>query len=149
MATVRRLCVPAPPRYDDGRVSDTGSLGNAERSAVADSLLQATILAEAVEHAPFAFVVFDEFASPVACNLAAASILGLTRAELLARSVDELVVEGERMRRRFAAVVAGRRHKGTSTFVHADGSLVEVGYRIGETQVGGMRFLCAVLWPLG
>ena len=57
---------------------------------VSEPLIQASLLGEAAEHAPFAMLVADEEGHYVAANLAACLMLGYTRDELLASTVSRI-----------------------------------------------------------
>jgi PAS domain S-box-containing protein len=115
--------------------------------SVADPLIQATLLAEALEHGPVAVFVLGDDLRYVAVNRCACDLLGYEREELLALSardvapdvdVDELLLR----------VVKDRRRSGRSTLRRKNGEPVEVEYRVAGTVVAGMPFLVSACWPV-
>ena len=114
---------------------------------VAEPLIQATLLAEALENGPVAvFVVGDDFRH-VAVNQYACTLLGYTREELLALDARELA-PGRDLDEQLAAAVTARRVAGRSTLRRKDGTDVEIEFRAHETRVAGMAFFVSVAWPL-
>jgi PAS domain S-box-containing protein len=107
----------------------------------ADSLIQVSLLGEAVENGPAPVFVADETRRYVAVNRAACALLGYERDELLALRVDDVVpdVPGwAEMASNGAAV------PGTVTLRRKDGKQVEFNYLAGKTVVAGMPVFVSV-----
>ena len=110
---------------------------------VSEPLIQASLLGEAIEHAPVAVFVADELGNYVAVNQAACLLLGYERDELLKLRVVDVArytaaaVEWNEMRR------SGTR-AGTSLLTRKDGSLVDFSYAAGATTVAGMPVFVSV-----
>jgi PAS domain S-box-containing protein len=102
---------------------------------VSEPLIQASLLGEAIENGPIAVFVADEHGSYVAVNLAACTLLGYTRDELLALQVIDLAEDG-RAREGWSEL---RRAAGTSRLRRKDGTVVEFGFVGGATTVAGME----------
>jgi PAS domain S-box-containing protein len=108
--------------------------------SVANPLIQATLLGEAVENGPVAVFVADENRRYVAVNQAACSLLGYTREELLALHVDDVAADvgkWETMRRE--GTVAG-----VAELTRKDGATVQFHYVAGSTVVAGMPVYVSV-----
>jgi PAS domain S-box-containing protein len=115
--------------------------------SVADPLIQATLLAEALENGPVAIFVVGDDLRYVAANRFACELLGYEREELLgltARDVaptvdmDEFLLE----------LIRDRRRNGRSTLRRKDGEAVEVEYRATESSVAGLPFFVTACWPV-
>lgn len=115
-------------------------------SGVAEPLIQASLLGEAIDHGPAAVFVADDEMRYIAVNEFACDMLGYTREELLALRVDEVARYPE-AEAEFAEVVAHRARAGLSSLSRKDGGKVAVEYRASETTVAGMRFYVSVCWP--
>jgi PAS domain S-box-containing protein len=110
---------------------------------VSEPLIQASLLGEAIEHAPVAVFVADELGNYVAVNQAACLLLGYERDELLKLRVVDVArysaaaVEWNEMLRSGTSV-------GTSLLTRKDGSLVDFSYAAGATTVAGMPVFVSV-----
>ena len=114
---------------------------------VAEPLIQATLLAEALDNGPAAvFVVGDDFrhiaVTPYACTL-----LGYTREELLALSARELAPELD-LDEQLVSALSSRRLGGRTVLRRKDGSRVEIEFRAHEAQVAGMPYFVTVGRPV-
>src|SRR2546421_10745586 len=90
-------------------------------TGVAEPLVQASLLGEAVEHGPAAVFVADENGRYVAVNQAACRMLGYSREELLGLGVTDVANDTAR----WAQMLVERRVSGTSTLTRKDGSTGE------------------------
>ena len=114
---------------------------------VAEPLIQATLLAEALDNGPVAvFVVGDDFRH-IAVNQYACTLLGYSREELLALSARELAPDLD-LDAHLASALTARRLEGRSVLRRKDGSTVEIEFRAQEALVAGMPFLVSVGWPV-
>jgi PAS domain S-box-containing protein len=114
---------------------------------VAEPLIQATLLAEALDNGPVAvFVVGDDFRH-IAVNQYACTLLGYSREELLALSARELAPELD-LDAQLVNALTVRRLEGRTALRRKDGSEVELEFRASETQVAGMPFFVSVGWPV-
>ena len=107
------------------------------------SLIQASLLGEAVEHGPAAVFVADETGRYVAVNQAACSLVGYTRDELLAMSVADLLPPGASLER-WQQIAGQRSISGSASIRRKDGSLVTFTYVAGGTTVAGMPVYVSV-----
>jgi PAS domain S-box-containing protein len=116
------------------------------------SLVQATLLGEAVELSRHAvFVTSEDGELTVAVNQAASQLLGYTREELLAlparshaaRSAEEIEEIYRSMRDSLSRPV-----RRTARFRRKDGALVEIGYWGSWTSIGGIGYLLTLTDPV-
>jgi PAS domain S-box-containing protein len=114
--------------------------------SVAEPLVQAGLLGEAIDLAPDAVLVADESMHYLAVNQAACRMLGYTREELLALRTTAVATypgatgDDDQM-------PAYGSHSGTAMLRRKDGGQVAVSYRAHETMLAGMTVYVAVLWP--
>jgi PAS domain S-box-containing protein len=119
-----------------------------ERAAIrhvasTQSLIQASLLGEAVEHGPAAVFVADEDGRYVAVNQAACALVGYTRDELLGMNVADLVSGGGRLTQWERMVEEGS-ISGSAAIRHKDGSHIRFAYVAGATKVAGMPLYVSV-----
>ena len=115
-------------------------------SGVAEPLIQASLLGEAIDHGPVAVFVADDDLRYIAVNELACSLLGYSREELLGLRVTDISRDdaaGE------ADFVAHGARDGESRLVGRDGTEIAIAYRASETSVAGMRFSVLIAWPTG
>lgn len=108
--------------------------------SVAETLIQAALLGEAVDNGPAPVFVADENRRYVAVSRAACDLLGYTREELLALRVDDVapdVPRWEEMRANGSIV-------GTADLKRKDGTTVAFSYVAGATVVAGMPVYVSV-----
>ena len=117
-------------------------------SGVAEPLIQASLLGEAIDHGPVAVFVADDDLRYIAVNAFACALLGYTREELLELRMTD-VTRHPGAEAEYADVIAHRARDGESRLVRKDGSEVAIAYRASETTVAGMRFYVAIGWPVG
>ena len=110
---------------------------------LAEPLVQASLVGEAIDDGPVFVVVVDDDMNYVAVNRYAAEALGYTREELLSLKVTD-VVRGPDTYGIFADVVAHRQQDGVVELVRKDGTLLKVGYSARETTVAGMTLYVSV-----
>jgi PAS domain S-box-containing protein len=116
--------------------------------SVAEPLVQAGLLGEAIDRAPDAVLVADESSRYIAVNQAACRLLGYTREELLALSMTDVAVHPE-ARGDYEELMSRRGRTGTAVLRRKDGEEVEAAYRAHETKLAGMTVYVAILWPAG
>jgi PAS domain S-box-containing protein len=116
-------------------------------SGVAEPLIQASLLGEAIDHGPVAVFVADDDLRYIAVNEFACSLLGYSREELLGLRVTDVarIADAEA---EYDDFVAHRARDGKSRLVRKDGNEVTIAYRASETTVAGMRFYVAIGWPV-
>ena len=110
---------------------------------LAEPLIQASLVGEAIDNGPVLVMVADDDMNYVAVNRYAADVLGYTREELLSLKVPD-VAPGADTRRIFADFAAQRHHDGFADVVRKDGTTLRVGYRSQETTVAGMTLYVSV-----
>ena len=110
---------------------------------VSEPLIQASLLGEAAEHAPFAVLVADEEGHYVAANLAACLMLGYTRDELLGLKLTD-VARYEAAAGEFEKLMDTGTKLGVSELTRKDGTHVRFSYVAGATVVAGMSVFVAV-----
>jgi PAS domain S-box-containing protein len=114
--------------------------------SVAEPLVQAGLLGEAIDRAPDAVLVADESMRFLAVNQAACRLLGYTREELLAlRTTDVATYPGAN--EEYDELMAHRTKTGTAVLKRKDGTAVAAVYRAHETKLAGMAVYVAILWP--
>jgi PAS domain S-box-containing protein len=116
-------------------------------TGVAEPLIQASLLGEAIDHGPVAVFVADDDLRYIAVNEFACSLLGYSRAELLGLRMTDVAPDGE-AGSDYGDLVAHRARNGETRLVRKDGSEVTIAYRASETTVAGMRFYVAIGWPV-
>lgn len=112
-----------------------------------ETLIQVSLLGEAIDHGPVGILVADEKGRYIAVNQFAADMLGYTRQELLNLAITDVAPFPETASG-FQSVMSGGITTGTYPYVRKDGEVVEIGFRAGATTVAGMRLYIAVWWPL-
>ena len=110
---------------------------------VSEPLIQASLLGEAAEHAPFAVLVADEEGRYVAVNLAACLMLGYSRDELLGLVMGDVARYDDAADEYEQLKDTGTR-LGVSELTRKDGSTVRFSYVAGATVVAGMSVFVAV-----
>ena len=115
--------------------------------SVAEPLVQAGLLGEAIDRAPDAVLVADESMRYLAVNQAACSLLGYTREELLAlRTTDVATYPGAT--EDYDEMIANRHKTGVAMLRAKDGREIAARYRAHETKLAGMTVYVAIVWPL-
>ena len=114
--------------------------------SVAEPLVQAGLLGEAIDRAPDAVLVADESMRYLAVNQAACRLLGYTREGLLALRVSDVVISPEASNDHDGT--RSRRGKtGTAVLRRKDGEQIAAAYRSHETKLAGMTVYVAIFWP--
>jgi PAS domain S-box-containing protein len=111
-------------------------------------IVQETFLGEALEHAPIGAIVLDEAGRYLAANRMACRLTGYEREELLERSPTDLAAEPEKVRGKLEEMAKGGLSHGKTGLRRADGSLIQVEYRVGATRSGGLPYFVLVFWEL-
>ncbi|HEY7018183.1 MAG TPA: PAS domain-containing protein [Gaiellaceae bacterium] len=111
-----------------------------------EPLVQSVLLGDAIEHAPVAVLVADEEMQYVAANATACELLGYERGELLQLKVTDVAsypeAEGE-----FEAMMTAGQQMGRTTVTTKDGRRLSLRHRSSETDIAGLTYYVAVLWP--
>ena len=119
-------------------------------TAVANDLIQLTLVGEALEAGPVAVFVADDDGRYLAVNAYACELLGYERHErheLLDLRVTDVAVNQEaaddygEMQRRGA-------HTGVTILRKKDGKELPMHFRASATKVGGMALWVGVCWPV-
>ena len=110
---------------------------------VAEPLIQATLLAEALDNGPVAVFVVGDDLRHIAVNQYACTLLGYTREELLSLSARELAPELA-LDEQLVSALSSRRLGGRTVLRRKDGSRIEIEFRSDEAQVAGMPFFVTV-----
>lgn len=119
-------------------------------TAVADDLIQSTLLGEAFEHAPAAIFVKEESGRSVAVNQAACTLTQYTRAELLALPPEQLSGrDPAELAANLDEFARSGRLPGRTPLRRKDGSTIDVDYRWFSTTVGGIQFFVFFITPAG
>jgi PAS domain S-box-containing protein len=115
-------------------------------TAVANDLIQLTLVGEALEAGPVAVFVADDDGRYLAVNAFACELLGYGRQELLDLRVTDVAVnqgaveDFDEMQRRGS-------HTGLTTLRRKDGKELPMHFRASATKVGGMALWVGVCWP--
>ncbi len=119
----------------------------AAAAARTQSLIQISLLGEAVEHVPVGFFVFDEDGKYVAVNRFGCSLLGFEREELLSLRLGELAVEPHQALQEYREIAGGIKEEGRTTVRAKDGTVIAIRFRGSQTTIAGLHFAVAVAWP--
>jgi len=111
--------------------------------SVAQPLVQASLVGEAIDRGPVAVFVADEEMRYVAVNEYACELLGYSRDELLALRVTD-VARAPETPARYARLIEDKDRAGTTVLSCKDGEEIEVSYFAQETTVAGMPFYVSV-----
>ena len=111
---------------------------------VADPMIQASLLGEAVDMGPTPVFVADENRRYVAVNQAACELTGYTREELLGLTVTDVADDTEG---RWDDMQGSAAITGTADLIRKDGSRVPFTYVAGKTVVAGMPVFVSVGFP--
>lgn len=106
---------------------------------VADSLIQASLLGEAVDNGPAAVFVADETRRYIAVNRAACDLLGYSREELLQLSIEDVSANREHWNEMLQGTITG-----SVDVVRKDGTQLTLRYVAGRTLVAGMPVFVSV-----
>ncbi len=115
--------------------------------SVAEPLIQATLIGEAVDNGPLAIFVADENGRYVAVNTLACDLLGYTRSELLELTAHDLAPE-EPVADQFGELERKGSLSGTTVLRHKDGGDVRIEWHASRTTVAGMEFFVSLGRPL-
>jgi PAS domain S-box-containing protein len=111
--------------------------------SVAQPLVQASLVGEAIDRGPVAVFVADDEMRYVAVNAFACELLGYTREELLELRVPDVARRPEASEH-YAEMLATRAQTGTVVLSRKDGAEVGASYFAQETTVAGMTFYVSV-----
>jgi PAS domain-containing protein len=106
-----------------------------KQSNVAQPLVQASLIGEAIDAGPVLVFVFDEDGRYVAANQQACDELGYERDELVTLTIDDVADSPERA------------DVGRMELTRKDGSRFVFEYRSQEALVAGLTVYVAVGWP--
>lgn len=112
-----------------------------------EPLLQATLLGEAVEHAPVGVFVFDEEGRYVAVNPFACEELGYTREELLEMRLGDLAVSRREAMKTYESALGDGIAEATTRARRKDGTEIVLHFRARATKIAGITFYIAIAWP--
>jgi PAS domain S-box-containing protein len=111
--------------------------------ATAETLIQTSLLGEAVDASPALVFVADADMRYIAVNQTACDVLGYTRDELLALSVADVAREAEAPTEFEEMLVRGRR-AGVSLLTTKDGRTLEFHYSASKTSVARLDMFVSV-----
>jgi PAS domain S-box-containing protein len=114
--------------------------------SVAEPLVQAGLLGEAIDRAPDAVLVADESMRYLAVNQAACRLLGYSREELLTMKTTDIATHPGAAEE-YDEMMAHRTKTGTTVLRHKDGTAIAAAYRAHETKLAGMTVYVAIIWP--
>ena len=116
-------------------------------TAVANDLVQKSLVGEAMDTATVAVFVADENGKYLAVNAYACAFLGYEREELLALRVSDVAVN-EGADEDYDELVRKGTHAGRALLRHKDGRDLPVSFRGSQTTAGGMQLYVGVCWPV-
>ena len=114
---------------------------------VAQPLVQAGLLGEAIDAGPALVFVADEDMRYVAVNETACALLGYEREELLELRVTD-VARAEGTPGDYARMVASGGASGRTAIYRKDGSALEIEFRASKVTVAQMTFYVSVALPV-
>ena len=106
------------------------------------------LIGGAIEAAPIAFSVLSDDGRYVAANRAASSFSGYPRDELLRLASTDLSADPERSRAAMESAFRTGSASGVRRLLRADGSILQVEYRLASAELGEDRLLVAAWWPV-
>jgi PAS domain S-box-containing protein len=110
---------------------------------VAETMIQTSLLGEAVDTGPALVFVADEQMRYIAVNQRACDVLGYTRDELLRLHVPDVAREREAPVEFEEMLVRGSR-SGTALLTCKDGTTVEFDYRASKSRVARLEVFVSV-----
>jgi PAS domain S-box-containing protein len=114
--------------------------------SVAQPLVQASLIGEAIDHGPVFVIVADEDMRYVAVNQYTCDLLGYTREELLSLRLTDVATAPDASER-FASFVAAARDEGAMRVTRKDGSELMLTYHAKRTSIAGMTLYLLVGMP--
>ncbi len=114
--------------------------------SVADPLIQASLIGEAIDGGPVGVLVADENMRYIAVNEFAARFLGYTRVELLALRVTD-VAPSEATPEAYRSFLRTGTQEGVSPVRRKDGADAAISYHAAETRIAGMTVYISVFVP--
>ena len=111
-----------------------------------ETLIQVSLLGEAIDNGPVGVLVADENMRYIAANQFACDLLGYKRAELLALRVTD-VAPGPDAPEEYTAMIKRGYLSGTTNLTRADGDVISARYVASKTTVAGMELYVSVLLP--
>jgi len=118
----------------------------ASDSQIANPLVQASLLGEAVDSAELAILVSDDEGRCIAVNKHACALLGYTREEFLKLEFAEFVRDVD-PRECYREVLANGRSEGVADAIRSDGTPLPVRYWSTPTRVAQMRLVLSLGRP--
>lgn len=106
------------------------------------------LIGGAIEAAPIAFSVLSDEGRYVAANRAASSFSGYSRPELLRLSSTDLSADPARSLAAMETAFTTGSASGVRRLLRADGSVLQVQYRLAAAELGDDRLLVAAWWPV-
>lgn len=113
---------------------------------VAEPLIQASLLGEALDKGPVAVFVADEHMRYVAVNEYACKLLGYEREELLALKISDVAGESDKSGDAFRQLLLTGSLDGVTSIRRKDGTEIPFAYRASETAIAGMTLYVSVGW---
>jgi PAS domain S-box-containing protein len=111
-----------------------------------ETLIQVSLLGEAIDSGPVGVLVADENMRYIAANKFACDLLGYTRAQLLELRVTDVAPSPESPKE-YTAMIKRGYLTGTTLLTRADGESVSARYVASKTTVAGMELYVSVLLP--
>ncbi len=119
---------------------------NQPESQIANPLVQASLLGEAVDGADLAILVSDEEGNCIAVNKQACALLGYTREEMLKLELPDFVPETD-PRECYREVQASGRSEGVADAVRSDGTGIPFRFWSTPTRVAQMKLVLSLGRP--
>jgi PAS domain S-box-containing protein len=117
-----------------------------KQSNVAQPLVQASLIGEAIDAGPVLVFVFDEDGRYVAANQQACDTLGYERDELVTLTVEDVAQSPDSAEVEHEAG-SSRTKRGRIELTRKDGSTFLFEYRSQEAVVAGLTVYVSVGWP--
>ena len=109
-----------------------------------ETLIQVSLLGEAIDNGPVGVLVADENMRYIAANQFACDLLGYSRAQLLALRVTDVAADPESPGE-YETMMRHGRLSGTTKLTRADGESFSARYVASKTSVAGMELYVSVL----
>jgi len=112
-----------------------------------EPIIQATLIGDAVASAPYVVLVADENMHYLAVSDGACELLGYSRADLLRKTVAQIVEESD-ADLRYRRMIGEGSQRGRIGLRASDGRVIKAIYEAHETRVSKLPYYVSVLIPI-
>src|SRR4051794_11835863 len=143
----RRLIVVPEMIGASGGGASNARPRSGSRAGEIEPLIHATLVGDAVASAPYVVLVADENMNYLAVSDGACELLGYSRADLLQKTVADIVEESD-ADVRYRRMIGERSQRGRIGLRASDGRVIRAIYEAHETRVAKLPYYVSVLIPI-